>query len=82
MVSPSLGINSSKASVLERSFWDLTNCGMIASRRRLIKRLWETRRIMVLRRTLHLIVRKIRVRGRLGRTHVEIHLHNMEQGRI
>jgi hypothetical protein len=77
MVSPSLGLHSSKAYVLERSFWTSIDCGMIAFRRKLFERLWEARRRMVMRRTLHLLVRQRRARGRSGRTQVEIHLHRL-----
>jgi hypothetical protein len=53
MVSPSLGVYSLKASVLERSFCTSTDCGMIACRRRLVEWLWEARRMMMMRKTLH-----------------------------
>jgi hypothetical protein len=47
MVSPSLGLRSLKASVLERSFQTSSDCGMIASKRRLVERLWVARKRMV-----------------------------------
>jgi hypothetical protein len=58
-----LTLHSLKAYVLERSFWNLTYCWMIASHRRLIERLWEARKRMVMR-TLHFPVVKRRERGR------------------
>jgi hypothetical protein len=64
MVLPSLGLHSSKASVLERSFLTSSDYGMIASRRRLFERLLEAHRRMVMWRTLHFPVRQRGARGR------------------
>jgi hypothetical protein len=66
MVSPSLRLRFLKEAVLERRFQTLGDCGMIASRRRLVERLWEAHRRMVMWRTLHLPVRQRRARGKLG----------------